>query len=247
MDYGQITNSDMIEITNLKKTFGEKTAVDIERLMVADGEMLGLVGNNGAGKTTLFRLVLDLLLPDQGGVRIGGIDVRKSEEWKLTTGAYIDDGFLIGYLTPEEYFLFVGRMNRLTRADVNERLAELEDFFRGEVLGQQKYIRNFSAGNKQKIGIAGAMLNRPSLLMLDEPFNFLDPSSQAVIKHKLTELCHTQGTTILLSSHNLTHTVDICSRVVLMESGRIVHDLPNVDQSARAILENYFFEPQVGE
>lgn len=96
----------MIEINNLQKNFGQKKAVDIEKYVIEQGDMLGLVGNNGAGKTTLFRLMLDLLQADQGTVTINDIDVSKSEDWKQFTGAFIDDGFLIDYLTPEEYFYF---------------------------------------------------------------------------------------------------------------------------------------------
>ena len=169
----------MIEITDLQKTYGSKRAVDIEHYTIADGDMLGLVGNNGAGKTTLFRLILDLVKADQGTVAIAGTDVTRTEDWKDITGAYIDDGFLIDYLTPEEYFYFIGRMYGLKKDDVDERLRPFDRFMNGEVLGQKKFIRNYSMGNKQKIGIISAMLHHPRLLILDEPFNFLDPSSQA--------------------------------------------------------------------
>ena len=99
-----------ITIEQLKKDFGTKVAVDIENYTIQSGDMLGLVGNNGAGKTTLFRLMLDLLKADSGNVCIGDFNVSKSEEWKNVTGAFIDDSFLIDYLTPEEYFYFVGKM-----------------------------------------------------------------------------------------------------------------------------------------
>ena len=167
----------MIEISNLQKNFGSKKAVDIEKYSIGQGEMLGLVGNNGAGKTTLFRLILDLLQADRGNVTVDGIDVARSEDWKTFTGAYIDDGFLIDYLTPEEYFYFIGRMYGLKKDEVDERLRPFERFMNGEVMGQKKFIRNYSMGNKQKIGIIAAMLHHPRLLILDEPFNFLDPSS----------------------------------------------------------------------
>ena len=169
----------MIEINQLQKNFGEKKAVDIEKYSIYQGDMLGLVGNNGAGKTTLFRLILDLLQADLGNVTINDIDVSKNEDWKQFTGAFIDDGFLIDYLTPEEYFYFIGKMYGLKKEEVDERLLPFERFMSNEVLGQKKFIRNFSAGNKQKIGIISAMLHHPQLLILDEPFNFLDPSSQS--------------------------------------------------------------------
>ena len=175
----------MITIDKLKKNFGEKVAVDIEHYEINQGDMLGLVGNNGAGKTTLFRLMLDLLKADDGKVIINDIDVSQSEDWKSITGAFIDDGFLIDYLTPEEYFYFIGKMYGLKKEEVDERLVPFERFMSGEVIGHKKLIRNYSAGNKQKIGIISAMLHYPQLLILDEPFNFLDPSSQSIIKHLL--------------------------------------------------------------
>ena len=230
----------MITVNNLKKSFGEKVAVNIDNYTISQGTMLGLVGNNGAGKTTLFRLILDLLKADDGEVHIGDIDVSKSEEWKQTTGAFIDDSFLIDYLTPEEYFYFLGRVFGLKKEEVDERLTPFARFMNGEVLDQKKLIRDFSRGNKQKIGIIGAMLHRPSLLILDEPFNFLDPSSQSVIKHVLAEYNKETGATILISSHNLNHTTDVCPRIVLLENGIIIRDIDNRDRQAETELESYF-------
>ena len=226
----------MITITNLKKQFGENTAVDIDHFTINDGDILGLVGNNGAGKTTLFRLMLDLLKADNGQVGYtftapagNGdaslptatelINPAESEEWKQHTGAYIDEGFLIDFLTPEEYFYFIGKVNGLTNEEVDNRLSLFEHFMNGEVLGQKKLIRNLSAGNKQKVGIISTLLNRPQLIILDEPFNFLDPTSQNVLKHLLADYHRETRATILISSHNLAHTVDISSRIALLEHG----------------------------
>ena len=230
----------MITINNLKKAFGEKVAVNIDNYVIEPGTMLGLVGNNGAGKTTLFRLILDLLKADEGEVRVGDIEVTKSEEWKQHTGAFIDDSFLIDYLTPEEYFYFLGRVFGLKKEEVDERLTTFARFMNGEVLGQKKLIRDFSRGNKQKVGIIGAMLHRPSLLILDEPFNFLDPSSQSVIKHVLAEYNKETGATILVSSHNLNHTTDVCGRIALLENGVVIRDIDNSAHTAEQELESYF-------
>ena len=230
----------MITINKLQKNFGEKKAVDIENYIINQGEMLGLVGNNGAGKTTLFRLILDLLKTDAGNVTINDIDVSKSEEWKKFTGAFIDDGFLIDYLTPEEYFYFIGKMYGLKKEEEDERLTQFERFMNGEVVGQKKFIRNFSAGNKQKIGIISAMLHYPQLLILDEPFNFLDPSSQSVIKHLLKKYNEEHNATVIISSHNLNHTVDVCPRIALLEHGVIIRDIQNENNSAEKELEDYF-------
>ena len=230
----------MIIIDKLKKNFGETIAVDIEHYEINQGDMLGLVGNNGAGKTTLFRIMLDLLKADDGKVIINDIDVSQSEDWKSITGAFIDDGFLIDYLTPEEYFYFIGKMYGLKKEEVDERLIPFERFMSGEVIGHKKLIRNYSAGNKQKIGIISAMLHYPQLLILDEPFNFLDPSSQSIIKHLLKKYNEEHQATVIISSHNLNHTVDVCPRIALLEHGVIIRDIINEDNSAEKELEDYF-------
>ena len=230
----------MITIKDLKKAFGKTIACDIEQFQVNDGDILGLVGNNGAGKTTLFRMLLDLLKPDEGEVALDGINPAQSEEWKASTGSYIDEGFLIDFLTPEEYFAFIGKITNMTQAQVDERLKDFEKLAAGEIFGQKKLIRNLSAGNKQKVGIISALFNRPKLVILDEPFNFLDPSSQNTLKHVLTDYNKQTGATILVSSHNLAHTIDISTRIALLEKGHIVRDLPKADGSAKAELENYF-------
>lgn len=238
-----------IQLEDIRKNFGEKTAVDISNFDIHSGDILGLVGNNGAGKTTLFRIILDLLKADEGKVSLIttktdgttiNINPAESEEWKNMTGAYIDDGFLIDFLTPEEYFSFIGKVNGLSSQETTERIDRFSHFMNGEILGQKKLIRNFSAGNKQKVGIISAMLNNPQLLILDEPFNFLDPTSQNVLKHLLTEYNRETGATILISSHNLNHTVDISNRIALLENGVIIKDLPNDNKSAEAELEEYF-------
>ena len=216
-----------ISINNLKKSFGDRTVVDIEQFNINKGEILGLVGNNGAGKTTLFRLILDLLKADSGMVTIGDINPAEDENWKTTTGAFIDDSFLIDFLTPEEYFAFIAKVNDITQETLQERLDGLLPLMADEILGQKKLIRDYSAGNKQKIGIISALINNPSLLILDEPFNFLDPSSQNILKKVLVEYNKQTGATILVSSHNLQHTIEISSKIALLEQGKIIKDLSN--------------------
>ena len=230
----------MITISNLKKAFGETVASNIPEFQVNDGDILGLVGNNGAGKTTLFRMLLDLLKPDEGSVSIDGFNPAESEVWKDSTGAYVDEGFLIDFLTPEEFFAFLGRINGISQEEVDERLKPFERLAGGEIFGQKKLIRNLSAGNKQKVGIISALFMKPKLVILDEPFNFLDPSSQNILKHVLTDYARENNATLLISSHNLAHTIDISTRIALLEKGQIIKDLPNNEGSAKAELENYF-------
>ena len=229
-----------IIIENLRKNFGEKTAVNINQFEIPSGQILGLVGNNGAGKSTLFRLMLDLIKADEGRVLMGSTDVSQTEEWKSWTGAFVDESFLIDYLTPDEYFQFVARISGTPDEEYQSFLARFEHFMAGELMGQNKLIRNLSAGNKQKVGIVAAMLLRPKVLILDEPFNFLDPSSQSAIKNLLLEYNRETGATILVSSHNLQHTVDISPRIALLENGVIIRDINNADGKAQEELENYF-------
>ena len=230
----------MISIERLKKQFGETCACDIPEFTINDGDILGLVGNNGAGKTTLFRLLLDLLQSDEGFVKIDDVNPAESEAWKNEVGAYIDDGFLIDFLTPEEYFAFLGKISGMTQTEVDERLQAYERFAGGELFGQKKLIRNLSAGNKQKVGIISALLRKPKTVILDEPFNFLDPTSQLVLKHLITDYAKETGATVIISSHNLQHTVDISTRIALLEHGQIIRDLPNTEGSATAELQEYF-------
>ncbi len=229
-----------IHIENLRKSFGTQLACDIPSLDIAKGEIIGLVGNNGAGKTTLFRLMLDLLLPDEGGVWLKDILTKESEEWKTFTGAYIDESFLINYLTPEEYFQLEGRICGLEPKEVEERLKAFSHFMNGEIIGQKKLIRELSAGNRQKTGIMAAMLARPEILILDEPFNYLDPSGQLIIKRILTEYVSQTNATVLISSHNLRHTTELCTRLLLLEKGRILKDVHNDHGEAVKEIEHYF-------
>ena len=230
----------MINISNIKKQFGKTIASDIPSFFVNDGDILGLVGNNGAGKTTLFRMMLDLLRPDEGTITIDNINPSISEEWKTRTGAYIDDSFLIDYLTPDEYFAFLGKICNITSEELSTRLQQFETFANEEIFGQNKLIRNLSAGNKQKVGIIAALMRNPSLVILDEPFNFLDPPSQSSLKHLLTEYHKKYNATILISSHNLQHTTDISTRIALMEKGCIIRDLNNDNEEAKQELITYF-------
>ena len=231
-----------IIIENLRKNFGEKTAVNINQFEIPSGQILGLVGNNGAGKSTLFRLMLDLIKADEGRVLMGSTDVSQTEEWKSWTGAFVDESFLIDYLTPDEYFQFVARISGTPDEEYQSFLARFEHFMAGELIGQNKLIRNLSAGNKQKVGIVAAMLLRPKVLILDEPFNFLDPSSQSAIKNLLLEYNRETGATILVSSHNLQHTVDISPRIALLENGVIIRDIDNADGKAVCGLGKDAFE-----
>ena len=236
-----------IKIHSLKKVYGDKVALDIPSLTINSGELVGLVGNNGAGKTTLLRLVLDLIKATEGHVYSGGIDVaapaphrEESEAWKYYTGSFIDGRFLIDFYTPEEYFAMIGHLYGIPQSTIDERLETFRPLMHDEILGTRKYLHDFSEGNRQKIGIIGAMLIHPKVLLLDEPFNYLDPSSQIVVARIIQQMNRDLGTTVIISSHNLNFVSDISTRILLLQKGIVIKDLPNNEGSATPILNEYF-------
>jgi len=229
----------MIEIKDLKKIYSGVTVVNIPHLEIKKGESVGLVGNNGAGKTTLFRLMLDLIRAESGEVLSNGEPVAGHEHWKNYTASYLDEGFLIDFLTPEEYFYFIGGLHRQSRAHVDDFLSGLADFFNGEILKKGKYIRDLSKGNQCKVGVASCLLQNPEFLMLDEPFANIDPSTQFRLKNILKDINKNKGVTTLISSHDLNHITDVCERILLMEKGLIIKDIAT-SSSTLDELEAYF-------
>ncbi len=229
----------MITINNLSKTYGTATVLQIEHLETPNGETFGLVGNNGAGKTTLFSLMLDLIQATTGFVSIDGIKVNESEAWKNKVSAFVDDTFLIGYLTPEEYFYFIGELRGQNKASIDEFLKPFHDFFNGEILNSGKYVRDLSKGNQKKVGIIGAIIGNPEIIILDEPFANLDPSTQIKLKNLIKELSKQDGVTFLISSHDLSHTTEVCNRIVVVNKGQLVKDIKTNPETLKD-LEQYF-------
>ena len=227
----------ILEVKNLQKVYGDKTVVNIEDLQIAAGETVGLVGNNGAGKTTFFRMLLDLIRPTNGQVLSKGENVMQSDNWKNYTASFLDEGFLIDYLTPEEYFIFIGSLHNLSVADVSAYLNQYGEFFNGEILNSGKYIRDFSKGNQNKVGIAAALMQKPEILILDEPFANLDPTTQIRLKKLLKE--QTGNMTTIISSHDLNHVTDVCNRIILVEKGQVIKDF-KTDENTLKELESYF-------
>lgn len=215
----------MIITSNLTKTYNDNTVLNIENLDIPKGQSFGLVGNNGAGKTTYFSLLLDLIQPTTGHIKNNNVLVNKSEDWKPFTSAFIDETFLIGYLTAEEYFYFIGELRGQNKADVDALLAQFEDFFHGEILKQKKYLRDLSKGNQKKAGIVAALIGNPEVIVLDEPFANLDPTTQIRLKEIIKDLAKKQGVTVLVSSHDLMHVTDVCERIVVLEKGDVIKDL----------------------
>jgi len=229
----------MIEIKDLKKEYYGVNVVNIPQLSIKKGESIGLVGNNGAGKTTLFRMILDLIRPSSGEVLSQEKNVALSEDWKEYTASYLDEGFLIDYLTPEEYFHFIGGLHNKNKAQIDAELANFKEFFNGEILDRGKYIRDLSKGNQTKVGVAACLIQNPDLLMLDEPFANIDPSTQIRLKNIIKDLNKAKQITSIISSHDLNHVTELCDRILLMEKGKIIKDIATNSNTLKE-LEEYF-------
>ena len=229
----------MIEINNLIKKYSDQTVLNANSLDIPSGQTFGLIGNNGAGKTTLFSCLLDLIKPTQGKVLNNGVDVSKSEDWKSFTTAFLDETFLIGYLMPEEYFHFIGELRGLSNSQVDSFLVQFEDFFNGEILSGKKYLRDLSKGNQKKAGIVAALIGEPKVIILDEPFANLDPTTQIRLKGIIKDLSKYKDTTILISSHDLQDVTEVCERIVLLEKGEIIRDIRTSSATLKE-LEAYF-------
>ncbi len=229
----------MIKSTELTKKYGKETVLNIENLEIPKGQTFGLVGNNGAGKTTFFNLLLDLIQPTTGYVTNNEIQVNKSEDWKPFTAAFIDESFLIGYLTPEEYFYFIGDLRGMNTADIDTFLQQFEDIFNDEIIGKKKYLRDLSKGNQKKAGIIAALIGNPEVVVLDEPFANLDPTTQIRLKKTLKSLTEKKEVTILISSHDLNHITEVCDRIVVLDKGDIVKDIKTSTETLKE-LEGFF-------
>ena len=229
----------MIEIRNITKTYNKDTVLKIDSLEINSGQTFGLVGNNGAGKTTLFSALLDLIKPTTGEVLNNGINVRTSEDWKTFTSAFLDESFLISYLMPEEYFYFVGELRNFSKKQVDEFLKQFEDLFNGEILGGKKFIRDLSKGNQKKVGIVAALIGDPEVIILDEPFANLDPTTQIRLKKIIKTLSQKVGVTVLVSSHDLQDVTEVSDRIVLLEKGLVIKDIKKTKKTLQD-LETYF-------
>jgi len=213
--------SAIIEIQQLSKHFGKRAAVNNISLSVEQGEIFGLVGPNGAGKTTIMRMLVTLLQPDHGEIRIGGYSVRKDPREVRRLLGYMPDVFgVYGEMSVQEYLDFFGAcygIHPAQRASLIKDLLELVD------IGHRRedMVDTLSTGLKQRLGLARVLIHDPSVLVLDEPASGLDPRARVEIRELLREVARL-GKTILFSSHILADVAELCTRVGIMEDGKLV-------------------------
>ena len=211
----------MIEFSGLSKTYGSFQAVAPLNLTVPTGEMFDFLGPNGAGKTTTIRMMMGILIPSGGVVRIAGFDChRDSVEVKRQVGYLPDSPIFYDYLRGREIIQFIGEMHGLGAAESQQRTSQLmAEFGLKEVA--QEYAVNYSMGMKKKLGLACALIHRPSVLILDEPTNGLDPRASRDVQQRLRRSVE-EGMTIFLSTHILDMAERLCSRIGIIHHGELV-------------------------
>jgi len=217
-----------LDVFNLEKKYND-FILRVGEFHSKNPEIVGLVGNNGAGKTTFLKLLLDLILPDKGELYSNEKSITLSEHWKEYTGSFLDEDFLIQFLTPMEFFIFIGEIYNIPDDILNARVSSFNGFLNFD-LNQKKYIREFSTGNKYKIGIVSTLITNPKIIIFDEPFNYLDPTSQNQLVSILKKYNSSENVLILLSSHDISHVTELCSRIIFIENGVFIKDIENIDQ-----------------
>lgn len=202
----------MIELTNVTKRYDTLTAVNNLSLTIPEGEVLGVLGPNGAGKTTLFKLIAGFLTPDSGYIRPTGID------WP-TIGYKPERLLFPNHLKVRQYLDMVASLSNLNGVEAKQKVDESLERV-GLSSAANKKINDCSKGMRQRLGLAQTLIGSPSLMLLDEPSNGLDPEGQAEICRQI-EALHKQGKTILLASHQLGEVTQVCTSLLILFNGQI--------------------------
>lgn len=208
----------MLEVSNLRKSFGETVAVDGLSFTIEPGEIMGLIGQNGAGKTTTFRLVLNLLVANAGQTLWNGESI--GEALLDNIGYLPEERGLDEKLTVEQQLLYLGQLNGMTKREVTESIDIWMDRF--EVKGDRKdKISSLSKGNQQKVQLIATLMHEPDLIILDEPFSGLDPVNAELLENGIRHAAK-RGASIIFSSHNMANVESLCQSVVMLKNGRQV-------------------------
>jgi ABC-2 type transport system ATP-binding protein len=232
-----------IDARGLVKRFGHKTAVSRLDLSVPRGSWFGMVGPNGAGKTTTIRMLVGLLRPDEGTVAISGTQVWPDPRAaKQLIGVLPDDLRLFERLSGVELLTYLGLLRGIDRLEVDRRAEQLLDVF-GLTASRDDLVADYSTGMRKKIALAAAMLHAPSVLLLDEPFESVDPVSSKVIVGVLEEY-RDAGGTVVFSSHVMDTVERLCDHVAIVAAGSVVRagSIAQVRGVEQARLEDVFIE-----
>ncbi len=226
----------MISVRGLSKRFGAKWALCEVNLDVAQGEFLTLFGPNGAGKTTLIRILATLTKPSSGEITIAGVPLRRAAvDVRRHIGVVSHQTFLYPDLTAEENLLFYGRMYSLS--NLPSRVDEVLELV-GLAGRQYDPVRTYSRGMQQRLAIARAILHEPAIMLLDEPFTGLDPDASAALSQVFRHLVH-QERTVLMTTHNLGHGLELADRVAILSQGRIVYQASRDQLQSETFREVY--------
>jgi sodium transport system ATP-binding protein len=223
----------MIVVRNLHKSFGEVKAVRGVSFEARDGEITGLLGPNGAGKTTTLRMLYSLLPPDEGEIRIDGLDPgTDAMEIKRTLGVVPDSRGLYNRLTARENIEYFGELHGMGRAQMNERIAHLT-----KTLGMEDFIdrrtEGFSQGQRVKVAIARAMVHSPQTVLLDEPSNGLDVMATRALRNYILSLKR-DGHSVVLSTHIMQEVAALCDRIIIIAKGAVAADGTAAELMARS-------------
>ncbi len=232
----------MLTIKNLTKTYkGGKTAVKDLSLSVKPGDIYGFIGHNGAGKTSTIKCVVGIQDFEEGEITIDGVSIKENPMYCKENMAYIPDNpDLYEYLTGIQYLNFVADIFRLSKKDREERIKkEAEAFEITAALGD--LISSYSHGMKQKLAIIGALIHRPKLLILDEPFVGLDPKATLVLKNRMHAMCE-EGTAIFFSTHVLDVAEKLCNKVAIIKGGELIAAGDTKELVQGESLESVFME-----
>ena len=223
---GKISSNGGLKSDGVEDSSNAKTvvvAVDRVSFTVQEGEIFGVLGPNGSGKSTLIRLIATLLLPDEGSIRVFNYDVvsQSMDVQRLINRVSVEASFF-KKLSPMENLVYGARLYGLSGGETRRRVVEILTRLGLDKRSIYRPMEEMSRGMQQKVAIARALLSRPRILLLDEPTTGLDPRSKREVQAVIRELNQEDGTTILLTTHDMSEADNLCHRVAILDDGKIV-------------------------